>query len=274
MPLAGHQFHRALSFGLVLMAVLLLAGCVNVGVESEFHADGSADHTLELRLPRDIVDQVSDQLGQEINPDTIFEAVEQQAAASGLETERIETTDEIGIRITAPDIQDNSDLGAILMSMLPAQVEAPTGVFEGSYTVMDGEYHLDLTVDGSQLVNQLTQSAGLGDVPMLSPAALLDISYTATLPGRIDKDRTNGQVVSSDQVRWSIGMDEKVTMTAVATDDEGETPWLLYGIAGAIVLALLAGVAVLLFVITGRKGAIPKQSPTSSQPTGSTDLET
>src|SRR5690625_2210577 len=93
------QRHRIV---FALLPILLLSfgisACVHVEAESEFESDGSGRHSVTLALERTLIDESA--LGIDIDEELDFDAIQRQAEAVGIEVERIDTADRLGITVS------------------------------------------------------------------------------------------------------------------------------------------------------------------------------
>lgn len=272
----SHRINQILLPGAVLLVALIVASCVSVEVESEFHADGSADHVVEATVDRQVLEQLAQQTGQEVDFFQILDQLTQAAEERGFQVERIETDDRVGTRIIAEGVEDNSDLGSVLNEILSANQQAQISMFSGSYTVEDGVYRLEMMIDGQQITELFSQMLGenAGQLPNVGLDTLIDLTYSATMPGTIDEEQTNGQVLDSNHVSWEISLDEEQQLVAVSTDEDEAFPWLLLLIIGGIVLVLLIGGGIILVALTRRGNITPQPAAEAPTPPATADQPT
>lgn len=258
-----HGRRLALPLAGLLSALLIFSGCVTMEFESEFNEDGSATHSMELTLDRS---QLEDFAGEELEGDPFedFEEIERGAEAEGFRVERIDEDGIVGVRLIQ-EVEDSSDLGAILNKMLNAGADESEYVeaFSGTFEKDGDDFRLNLTVDGSALTNTAGdelnegEDGGLGDLGF-DMSMIFEFNYVARLPGEIDEDATNGRIGSDGRITWEIPLEGSATFTAASSvDDGGSNLWLILVVIGIVVLGLLALAAVAFFIFLNRRRSQP-----------------
>lgn len=221
---------------LLLVAGLLLSSCINMAVESEFNEDGSARHSYQVTIQRDMLDQFED-MGEQLDPEADFEDAAEAARELGLNVERIDTEEEIGLRLTL-EVDDNSNLGQVLNDLFSAgsEAEEPISAFAGAFE-QDGDIHtLDLTIDSEGLFGEDMQTEGI------SPDMLgnfFNMTYTVRLPGEINEEETTGRILPDGRVQWDLPLTGSESFIASSQSESSGAS------AGSI---LLVGLLLLLFI--------------------------
>jgi hypothetical protein len=221
----------------LLVAAALLAGCVDVGLESQFNADGSARYTVIAAIDKSALDQLGQIGGIDTTIITNQDQARQIAEQNGLEYEPIDTPDQTGAKFskTAPD---SSDVGAAITGLFntaqPQGADAvPAGTFVGTFTQDESSWNFNLTID----TDAVMQALGAQGNALITPS-VLDLTYTATFPGSVED--TNGTKLSNTQVQWNLPLSGSTTLTANGNTDSGGSSsiWLIVAIvAGGLILA-------------------------------------
>ena len=250
-----------------MLAVLLtLSGCVTMEMESAFDEDGGATHSMAITIDMSELGDLGD-LG-EGDPFENFDEAEDEANEQGYRVERIEEGDVVGVRIIQ-DVDDASNLADQLNGMFNAGAAEGEDVspFSGAFEKDGDDYRIDLTVDGSALTD--TAGEDLGDTGELglSLDTIFEFTYTATLPGEVDEDETNGSVGSDGTVTWDLPLEGSATLTAASSTGSGSSNLvLILVVIGILVLGLIALAAVGFFIFMNRRGATP--APATAEPAG------
>lgn len=255
------RWRNCSGFVLILAAGLLLTGCFDVDVESTFEEDGSARHVYTATFEREALNEFGD-LADEIDPETDFEESEETARELGYETERIDTDEHIGIRLSKT-IEDNADLGQILNEIFTAAGEDPVTAFSGSYT-RDGNVHrINIIVDGDDLFSE-----GMEEDESFSPAMLssfITLTYTARLPGELRIEETNGRILPDGRVQWDIPLSGTETFVAVSETEGGSNLLLILGVLALLFLFIGGAVLLALFLFLRSRRA-PATTPAPAEP--------
>ena len=261
----------------VLLAGLLLAGCVEVQMESEYNEDGSARHAFQMTIDREGIEQL-ESLGGEAEIDAFDpEDGREQAEAAGFDFTPIETDDKVGSRI-AKSFDDGEQVGAAFDEMFSAGSDdgatVPAGAVTGTFIKDGDEYRLNLTIDSDLLfentgaTEEETEDLGFGDLD-----SFIDITYAATMPGEISE--TNGNDLGDGKVEWNLPLTGTTEISAVSKT-EGSGGSALIAIAGLVAL-LAIGALVAGYLFTRRRtpapyaagaGAATFNTPPNSQPSG------
>lgn len=237
-----------------ILALLLLAGCGSSEFASEFHADGSARHTLEISIPTTELSQ-----SDSARIASFFAQIDQQSADNGLDVVRFQSGADLVFRVSR-DVEDAEDVGASLNGLLNASglnaapgITAPfSGTFRQESQPLGGRiYELTLSASGDELFEAITLESGLSADPNW-PSDLRDgfrVQYLATLPGRITE--TNGEELGDGRVVWEMELAGVTHMTARSTLSSGGAATLFVFVALAAGAAI-AGVALLLGLAVNR----------------------
>ena len=259
----------------VLLVAMLLAGCVEVQMDSEFNEDGSARHAFEATIDRDGLDQLGS-FGGEAVESFDPEDGREQAEAAGFDYTPIDTDDEVGSRI-AKTFDDGEQVGAAFDEMFSAGAdqgaEVPLGAVTGTFVKDGDEYRLNLTIDSDLLFSSSgvedTDSAedlGFGDL-----SSFIDITYTATMPGEISE--TNGTDLGDGKVKWDLPLTGKSEISAVSKEGSSGSGATI-AIVGLVALLLVGGL-VAGYLFTRRRTTAPTTSagsftaPQTAAPAGS-----
>jgi hypothetical protein len=249
---------------------LLLSSCVTMAVESDFEGDGPATHSMTFTIDTSSLGS----LGQDVDPTEGLDEAEDAAEREGYRVEQIRDGDIVGMKISI-DVEDSSDLGQVLNNLYNAQSTEDTGEpitpFSGTFSEEDGEYRLELTVDGDELVQGAGEDLGEGQAPEdfgFDLATIFDMTYTANMPGDIDEDETNGEILDDGRVQWELPLTGVETLTAVSSADDDDSNLLIWLLIGGIILLGLIGVAAVVFIIfMGRRSTAPATAgPESPEP--------
>jgi hypothetical protein len=252
-----------IAVGVVLAMTVLLAGCIEVAVESEFDSDGSARHSIAMLVDRSLADDPT--FSEELD----FEEMQQEARDAGFEADLVETDQQVGVRMFR-DVSDNEDLGTVLNALFSSidTETPPADAFSGSFTTSGGgsgratRHSLTITVDADALfAEEEAEIADDLDFPPEMMRQFFNITYAAVLPGEIVDH--NGQLIGSSRVEWNIPFEG--VQTFQATSEEGGSVGILL-IAGAAVgaLALLLVAIVGVLVMSQRRRTVepmPSDSP-------------
>src|SRR5688500_7761495 len=95
-----------------LLAVMLSVACANAELSSDYNADGSATHSVEVQVDRSVLTLAPPELAA-FDPEQIVQA----ARDRGFQAEEISTNDRIGVRIWR-DVADSSDIGTTFNDIL------------------------------------------------------------------------------------------------------------------------------------------------------------
>jgi hypothetical protein len=259
---------------------LILASCAQVEVESEFDSDGSARHSISTTVERAFLD--GDMLGDELGGEIDFDEIEREAEAAGLDAERIDTTERVGVRLST-NVEDNEDLGNVMDELFSAATGDAGGMagFEGGFTessgIGGGSYRFELTIDGdalfdgeftdmdAELDSEVEDEFGMEfDAGMLQQ--LFDFTYTVTMPGEITEH--NGNELGSSTVQWELPLQGRETFVAESADGSSFPVALIAGVAIGII-ALILIVLGAMTLMRGQKaptGPAPGTRPDSAEP--------
>lgn len=257
---------------LILFAALLVSSCVSVAAESEFDADGGAVYSIQVTLDTTQLGALADLGGIDLEDQFSFGGdAERRAEALGYTFETIQEDNLIGFRATKEDAEA-ANVASDLNQMFSVGTESVTGFspFSGTFTQDGDTYTLDLTVDGEQL-----SFANIGDsinIPDLGFGGfnfenILEITYTAKMPGEIQEDETNGRILSDSRVRWDIPTSGTEQLTAVSsTGSDDDFPLLLVlGVSSFCVMAL-ALLALLIIILLMRRRPGPEAPQPAAPP--------
>lgn len=223
---------------LLIVALLTLSACVDVELGSEYRSDGSASHTIQIRIefvPADREDV------EDMN--AVLADLEERTINSGLEFERSDESGVVSIRISGTT-SEGQEAGAALNSLLNATgINASPGVtapFRGTFQRETGaiggsSYTLDLSVDGEMLFESVVIDR-LSSNDQTSRSAV-NMVYIATFPG--DVTRTTGEKIADDTVRWEIPFTGVTDLSATSRT----------GGPGSIALFVVGGVAVAIIIL-------------------------
>jgi hypothetical protein len=253
----------------VILAGLMMSGCVTADFGSTFTAEGVATHSLTVLFQRGgIADLDLRRLERQL------EAAEARASADGYTVEPISTSSQLGIRISGTT-RDVADTGASLNGLYNSLVRdagGPIAPFSGGFdressAIGGTTFVLTLAVDG-ELLFRSVQEFGPGNRQLQTRAGVDDIvsfSYTATMPGTIRS--TDGETDGSSTVRWHIPIEGTTMLHATSTAGR-DTPWgvIVLTVGGALLLvALVSGALAWLMLHRHRRGraTIPLVQPVS-----------
>ncbi len=281
-----------------LTFALILSACMQIEVESDFQADGSARHSIETTIDRTFLDDpaISDEIGGPLD----FSEAERQGEEAGFDVEVIDTASRVGVRLST-DVEDNSDLSDVLGELfaVAGSDSPPEGGFQGSFTESSSlgstTYRFELTADGDALFeNQQELFNGdpedelgpdledeLGDEFSdefgdqfdfdLEPGLdmfgqFVNMTYTVSMPGEITEH--NGSSAGPERVQFEIPLSGSETFFAESEEGSGMSVWVIVGI--------ILGLAALALLITGgfvlMRGQ--KAPDLSSEPPRSNESET
>jgi hypothetical protein len=222
--------------------LMTLTGCGSAEFASEFHADGSARHTLEISIP---TSELSEADAARIS--SFFTKIDQQSADNGLDVVRFQSGPLLVFRVSR-EVENAEDVGAALNGLLNASglnsspgITAPfSGVFRQESRPVGGRaYELNLTANGDELFEAITQETGATADPSW-PADLREsfrVQYVATMPGRVTE--TNGMEADDGELIWDMPLTGVTTMTARSTlsSGGGATAFVVIAIAAGVVIA-------------------------------------
>lgn len=228
-----------------LMAILLalvLSGCVEIEMRSEYRQDGSASHTIQIQVAyvpanRDEADDLT----------AILLELQERSVAAGLEYEQAEDAGTITVLITGTT-SEGQEAGAALNSMINATgINASPGVaapFRGTFQRQTGavggsSYVLDLTVDGELLFESVVIERL--NSPRSAWRNAVKMTYVASMPGNIVE--TSGEKLDSKTVRWVIA-NTGTTDLDVTARTGGLGSAVLFVISGAVAMAVAIGLGV------------------------------
>lgn len=243
---------------LLLIAGLLLSSCINMAVESEFNEDGSARHTYRVTIERAMLDQFSGMgLEGDFDLDTDFQEAEEAARELGLDVERIDTDDEVGLRLTL-EVDDNSDLGQVLNDLFSAGAEGGEVItaFSGAFS-QDGDTNsLNLTIDGAALMGEEMETEGIS-ADMLGN--MITMTYTVRLPGEINQEETTGRILPDGRVQWDLPLSGTESFIASSQSESSGSSAGTILLVGFLLLLFIGGaVGLALFVyLRGRQTPAP-----------------
>lgn len=236
-----------------LLVAILLSGCVELKLESEFKDDGSAIHSVETTIERDSFDQLAAMGGEEADMFSELDATQDEAEAAGFTFEKIDNDEKLGSRISK-EYDDGHDVEAAFNEIFEVNADeggdVSTGGITGTYESDGDEHRLDLTVDSGILFPDGGEAAGaqFGDM-----SEMVTITYTATMPGKIKE--TNGEKVDDNTVRWELPLTGSTEITAVSegSGGGGGSNIVLFALIGL----LLIGGAVAAYLFTQRRRPAP-----------------
>lgn len=249
---------------------LLISSCVTMAIESDFEDDGAGTHSMTFTIDTSSLGS----LGQDVDPTEGLDEAEDAAEREGYRVEQIRDGDIVGLKVSI-DVEDSSDLGQVLNDLYNAQsteeAAEPIEPFSGTFSEEDGTYRLELTVDGDELVQGAGEDLGEGQSPEdfgFDLATIFDMTYTANMPGDVDEDETNGEILDDGRVQWELPLTGVETLTAVSTADDDDSNLLIWLLIGGIILLGLIGVAAVAFVIfMGRRSTTPAPAgPSAPEP--------
>lgn len=255
-------------FVLLLAAGLLLTSCFDVALESEFNEDGSARHVYQATIDKEAMAEFGE-MAEEMDPDEDFDAAEEEARELGYDVERIDTDQHLGIRLSKT-VEDNGDLGQVLNEIFSAGSEEQVAAFSGSFSQDDNTHTVNITLNSTELLGDEVEEEGV------SPAMLsgfITMTYTVSMPGELDEEETNGDVLADGRVQWDLPLSGTHNFIAVS-ETEGDGAGVLLWIAlGALLLVFVGGAALLaLFLImrnrktTARSGTYPADPDAPTAP--------
>lgn len=224
--------------------LLLISGCGSAEFASEFHADGSARHTLEISIP---TNELSEADAARIS--SFFTQIDQQSADNGLDVVRFQNGPLLVFRVSR-DVEHAEDVGAALNGLLNASglnsspgITAPfSGTFRQESQAVGGRiYELNLTANGDELFEAITQETGVTGEPNWPPdlRQSFQVQYVATMPGRVTD--TNGRETDGGELVWNMPLSGVTTMTARSTLSSGGAATTF------VVIAVVAGAAIASF---------------------------
>lgn len=264
----------------IVLAMLVLAACVEVQMESEYNEDGSARHAFETTIDREGFDQLA-ALGGEGEGEFSFspEDGREQAEAAGFDYTPIETDDKVGSRI-AKTFEDGEQVGMAFDEMFAANTDEGTDVPLGAVTgtfVQDGnEYRLNLTINSDILFVDSGAAEGVEDTGFGDLSDFVDITYIATMPGEISE--TNGTDLGNGKVEWELPLSGTTEISAVSTTGGNGGSGGLIAILGLVALLLIGGLVAGYLFTRRRTPAVATAGSTdttyTTQPTGSPAYET
>jgi hypothetical protein len=254
----------------MLLVATVLAGCIEVRVESEFDEDLSARHTFQMTMERQAYNQLQAMGGSgEDDPFGETEEARQAAEEQGLDFEEIDNDQHIGWRVSKR-VEDSRDVGAALNEVFTEsdpEAEQING-FSGTIERDGNTYRLNLVANSDQIFEgQEEETEDLG----MDMGAILTFIYVVAMPGEITE--TNGTRLDDNRVQWEIPLTGTTTMTAVSETTGGgvggsTTTWIIV----ALVALLVLGGALAAYLFTQRRrpqpalGAAPAAS-TTTEPT-------
>lgn len=245
-------------FVLLLATGLLLTSCFDVALESEFNEDGSARHVYQSTIDKEALAEFGE-MGEEMDPEEDFDEAEEEARELGYEVERIDTDQHIGIRLSKT-VEDNQNLGQVLNDMFSAGGEEEVDAFSGTFAQDDDTHTLNITLNSTDLLGDEAETEGV------SPAMLsgfITMTYTVSMPGELDEEETNGDVLADGRVQWDLPLSGTHNFIAVSETEGDGAGLLLWVVLGALLLAFVGGAALLaLFLIMrNRKAAAQTTYP-------------
>jgi hypothetical protein len=266
---------------LAILCLILLSGCANLDIGSEYREDGSATHSVTLAFLRaDLEAPAASTVARRLAE------VEAQARDDGFEVARIDTANEVGLRI-AHVSEDSEDAGAALNSLLNSisdvQVTGPFAPFQGTFNTQSGAvggtaFTLELTVDGDALAGAIENVVADVGATTLPPGELqqsLRVSYVAIMPGEITD--TDGVQTAESVVRWTLPLSGTTTITAESrVGKQGSTAWFVVAAVasfiGVIVVAAAVGYVLLRRHRSGRmRLPLPASDPLAGVSTGAAE---
>jgi hypothetical protein len=261
MILRAKHVLRLLSCGLLL--AVLLSGCIEVKIESEFDSDLSARHVFETTIEKEALEQLQSMGGEDTDTFSDTEEIEREANEQGLDFERIENDERIGWRVSKR-VEDSSDVGAALNEVFQGadpEAEPSSGGFSGTFTRDGDTFRLDLTVTSDEVFEGQEEDAeDLG----MDMSQIITFVYIATMPGEVTE--TNGTKIGDNKVQWDIPLTGTTTLTAVSQETGGGAASSNLLLFGLIALLLIGGaVAAFLFMQRRRRPALGA-APASTAP--------
>ena len=188
-----------------VLAVLLLGGCIEAEMKSEFDNDGSAVHSYTLQLEKDQMDLLGGLGGGDVDEQLNFEEAVAQAQQLGLDAEGIEKAQRGLHRLPRSGRRSRTtrDIGAVYNEIFEASATdgpAPTDAVVGSYTRDGDDWVLNLTVDSDVMFN----SSGLEEQGQWAEDAedFITFTYVAVMPGEIRE--TQGEEIGDNTVQWEL----------------------------------------------------------------------
>lgn len=246
---------------LLLAAGVLFSSCINIAIESDFSEDGSATHVYQVTMERAAIEEFGE-MGDEFSFESEFEDAEQAAQELGLEVERIDTEDEIGIRLTL-NVDDNSNLGQVLNDLFTtgSDGDEPITAFSGAFTNDGNSHTLDLSIDGTSLFGEEMEAEGLSPA-MLS--SFFTMTYTVRMPGEVNADETTGRILSDGRVQWDLPMSGTESFVASSQSGGGGSSAGTILLVGLLLLLFVGGAAGLALFLYLRGRAKPAPVPMTS----------
>lgn len=243
----------------VLLVALLLGGCVEVQMESEFNDDGSARHVLVTTIDRDGLDQL-ESVGGEGTTTFDPEQGREQAEAAGFEFTPIDNDEKVGSRI-AKTFENGEQVGAAFDEMFNAfATEGSTpaiGAVTGTYVKDGDEYRLDLTINSDILFEDSGATDEAADSGFGDLSSFIDMTYVATMPGDIKE--TNGEDLGDGKIQWELPLTGTTEITAVSETGSGGSAGMI-AVIGLVALLLVGGL-VGGYLFTRRRTPAPASTP-------------
>jgi hypothetical protein len=226
---------------LSIIAAGLMSACVEVEVSSEYLADGTASHAIEIQIEYVPLDRSeADDLA------SILAELEQRSSNAGLEFEHAEQAGITSVRISGTT-SEGEEAGAALNSLINATgINVTPGVtapFRGTFQRQTGaiggsSYILDLSVDGELLFESVVFERLT--VPVEERREVVSLAYLATFPG--DVTETNGEKIGDSTVRWAVPFEGVTNLSATArTGTAGSAAlFIIVGVTAAVVIIVIA----------------------------------
>ncbi|RIK46106.1 MAG: hypothetical protein DCC58_04255 [Chloroflexi bacterium] len=241
---------------------LVLSGCVEIGVESNFTEDGSVRHSVVGVVERGALDRLSTAGDFDLGVLTNQDVARQLAEQRGLEYTPIDTSTEFGGRFSRT-FPESSDLGASVSALYGDTLQGvgpalPEDAFSGAFT-QDGEsWTFHLTVNADLLLAMAGDEAGniAGQLGLVNQ--YLDLTYRATFPGTVTD--TNGTRLSDTEVLWQLPFSGQTTLSASGRigGEEGASSAFVV----LLVAALISGAGLVLgYWWFTRKHTTPQPKP-------------
>jgi hypothetical protein len=244
------SLRRSVGFLALFAGSLLLPGCIQIGLDSDFSNPDQIRQTLQYTIDRSSVGQVRQSGGALGATLTDREQTQLNAQRQGLQFEPIDTTDSLGARISVTMTAQQNELGAQLNQFLNAALpnaNIPAG-FNGTFQRDGTTYRLNLTINADQFF-----APPAGPAPVPAEQVIDAFTVTARMPGELRE--TNGAPQPDGRIQWSVPVTGTTTITA-ASHVAGSAASTTLLRAGYGVGALLSALLVAGYVVMRRRAAL------------------
>jgi hypothetical protein len=238
---------------------LILAGCIEIAIESEFESDGSARHSMSMLIDRSLADDPM--FAGEFD----FEEMEREARAAGFDAEPVETDQQVGIRMSR-DVTNNEDLGEVLNVLFSSvDAESPeTDAFAGSFSTTEGgigrktTHTLTITLNADELFGEEAEEMDDFGLPPEMMRQFINLTYTARLPGEVVEH--NGVAVGDNGVRWDLPFEGTQTFQATSEEEGGISMLFVAGAGLGALAILMVAIGGVLIMSQRRRAVVPSES--------------